>query len=252
MRTAAALAGRSLALIPRVPSTFIPSLVFPVFVVVGFSGAFSAIAQLPGFPTDSMLDWMLPMAVIQGAAFAGITTGMGVARDIESRFFDRLLLAPVRPVALVAGPLAAAVFRAFIPFTAVLTVGVLSGAHLRGGLPGVLTLLVAAEGAALVAAGWGVGLALRLQAISKAAPFMQVGIFLAVFLSTAQVPLSVMTGWLHSVARINPMTNILALGRQGFIGDVTWDQTWPGLVAIGASAVVLTTFAVRGLRKLTP
>ena len=94
-------------------------------------------------------------------------------------------------------------------------------------------------------------MALRLKTMAKAAPLMQMGIFMAVFLSTAQVPLDVMTGWLHGVARVNPTTNVLALGRQGFLGHVRWSQTWPGLVALAAMGVVVTTFAARGLRHVT-
>ena len=250
-RVAAALAGRSLVLIPRVPSTFIPSLIFPIFSVIAFSGAFSAVADLPGFPVPKIIDWMLPMSIVQGAAFAGMTVGLGVARDLEGGFFDRLLLAPVRPIGLVVGPVGAALVRAFIPFVLVLPVGMLAGARLRGGLPGVLTLLAAALGAALISAGWGIGLALRAKSM-QVAPFMQMGILLAVFLSTAQVPLNVMTGWLHAVARVNPVTNILALARQGFIGDVSWSQTWPGLVAIAGCSAALGLFAVRGLRRVVP
>jgi ABC-type multidrug transport system permease subunit len=250
-RVASALAGRSLVLIPRVPSTFVPSLIFPIFSVVAFSGAFSAVARIPGFPVPRIIDWMLPMSIVQGAAFAGMTVGMGMARDLESGFFDRLLLAPVKPLGLIAGPMGAAVVRAVIPFVLVLPVGLLAGARLRGGLPGGAMLLVAALGTALVGAGWSIGLALRAKSM-QVAPLMQMGIFLTVFLSTAQVPLSVMTGWLHAVARVNPMTNILALSRQGFIGDVTWGQTWPGLVALTATIVATGLFAVRGLRSVVP
>jgi ABC-2 type transport system permease protein len=246
-----ALAGRSLMLIPRVPSTFVPSLIFPIFSVVAFSGAFSAIVQLPGFPVPKVIDWMLPMSIVQGAAFAGITVALGMARDLETGFFDRLLLAPVRPIGLIAGPMGAALVRAIIPFALVLPVGMIAGARLRGGIPGGVMLLLAAEGTALIAAGWGIGLALRAKSM-QIAPLMQMGIFLTVFLSTAQVPLSVMTGWLHQVARINPMTNILALARQGFIGDVTWGQTWPGLVALAAAIAVLGLFAVRALQRIVP
>ena len=250
-RVAGALAGRSLVLIPRVPSTFVPSLIFPIFSVIAFSGAFSAVANIPGFPVPRVIDWMLPMSIVQGAAFSGMTVGMGMARDLESGFFDRLLLAPVTPLGLIAGPMGAALVRAVIPFALVLPVGMLAGARLRGGIPGGLMLLLAAEGIALIGAGWAIGLALRAKSM-QIAPLMQMGIFLAVFLSTAQVPLTVMTGWLHQVARFNPMTNILALSRQGFIGDVTWAQTWPGLIALAGSIVVLGLFAVRGLRGLVP
>jgi ABC-2 type transport system permease protein len=250
-RVAGALAGRSLILIPRVPSTFVPSLIFPIFSVVAFSGAFSAIARIPGFPVPTIIDWMLPMSIVQGAAFSGMTVGMGIARDLESGFFDRLLLAPVKPLGLIAGPMAAAVVRALIPFVLVLPVGIIAGARMRGGVPGVLMLLLAAEATALIGGGWAIGLALRAKSM-QIAPLMQMGIFLVVFLSTAQVPLTVMTGWLHQVARFNPMTNILALARQGFIGDVSWAQTWPGLLALAGGIVVLGLFAVRGLRGLVP
>ena len=248
---AARLAARSVMLIPRVPSTFIPSLVFPVFSVIAFSGAFSALVHLPGFPVPKMIDWILPMTIVQGAAFAGLTTGLGVARDLEGGFFDRLLLAPVRPMALIAGPMLAAVLRAFVPYLLVLGVGLIGGARLPGGLPGALTLLVAAEGAAVIAGAWSVGLALRIKSM-KAAPLMQVGIFISIFLSTAQVPLAVMTGWLHGVARFNPTTNILALSREGFVGHVNWHDTWSGLLALAGAILVTGTFAVRGLRSVTP
>jgi ABC-type polysaccharide/polyol phosphate export permease len=81
---------------------------------------------------------------------------------------------------------------------------------------------------------------------------MQVGIFLTVFLSTAQMPLHLIDGWLHGVARFNPMTNVLALARQGFLGDVTWASTWPGLVSLLGLCALLVTFAYRSLQKVTP
>ena len=246
------LAHRSLLVVYRVPSTFIPSIVFPVFTVVAFSGAFNAMVQIPGFPVPKMIDWILPMSVVQGCAFAGIGVGLGVARDIEGGFFDRLLLAPASRLTLVLGPMAAALARAFVPLVVVLPAGLLAGARLPGGALGAAMLGISSLGCAGVAAGWALGLALRLQSTAKAGPLMQIGIFVAVFLSTAQVPLSVMTGWLRGVARVNPMTAVLAMGRQGFIGGVNWHDTWPGTLAIALGIVLFTLFAVRGLRHLEP
>ena len=60
-----------------------------------------------------------------------------------------------------------------------------------------------------------------------------------------------MTGWLHSVARINPFTNILRLARQGWLGEVTWENTWGGLVAIVVMSAMTLTFAYRQLAKLS-
>ena len=62
---------------------------------------------------------------------------------------------------------------------------------------------------------------------------------------------TLLTGWLHEVARYNPVTQILEAARQGFVGDVTWADTWPGLVALFGLAVILTAVALRGMRRAT-
>ena len=35
------------------------------------------------------------------------------------------------------------------------------------------------------------------------------------------------------------MTQILEAVRQGFVGDVTWADTWPGLLALAGLGVVM-------------
>ena len=105
-------------------------------------------------------------------------------------------------------------------------------------------------GMAIVAATWGTSLALRFKTQS-AAPLMQAGMFLAVLLTTAYAPLDLLTGWLQEVARINPVTQVVEAARQGFVGDVTWAETWPGFVALIGLAAILTFFALRGMNRMT-
>jgi ABC-type polysaccharide/polyol phosphate export permease len=54
------------------------------------------------------------------------------------------------------------------------------------------------------------------------------------------------------VARFNPMSNVLGLAREGFLGGITWAGTWPGLVSLGGLAVAATLFAASSMRKVTP
>ncbi len=250
-RVAAAIAGRSLMLIPRVPSTFVPSLVMPLFLTVAMAGAFSGLVLIPGFPAEKSIDWFIPMTTLQGGAFAGITTGMGIARDLESGFYDRLLSSPATRSALLAGPLLASMLRAAIPLSILVVIALASGANFHGGVATVGTLAIATLGMAYVGGAWSVGLALKFKSM-QVAPLMQTGIFLLVFLSTAQMPIHLLTGWLHTVARFNPMTNVLALAREGFLGEVTWAATWPGLVSLGGLALAATVFAARSMRRVTP
>ena len=245
------VAKRSLMLIPRMPSTFFPSLIMPVFLTISFAGAFSGIVNLPGFPADSALSWFIPMTTIQGAAFAGVTTGMGVARDFESGFYDRFLASPASRASLLGGPLLAAMFRGFLPVVLLLIITAVTGTDIPGGLLGVLVLAIAAVFVALSAGAWSVGVAIRSKSM-QSTPLMQAGMFLGLFLSTAQMPIELLTGWLHTVARFNPMTNVFQLARQGYLGDVTWAHTWPGLLSLVGMVTFLALFAYQGMRKVIP
>lgn len=245
------VAERSLRLIPRMPSTFIPSLVMPVFFTVAFTGPFAALVNIPGFPADDIIDWVVAFTALQGCAFAGITTGLGVARDLESGFYDRILLSPAPRRALLAGSLVAAMLRSLIALVLMIIVGFIAGAHYREGIVGIGVMAIAGLGLALVASAWSVGLALRFKTM-QAAPLMQMGVFITIFLSTAQMPVELLTGWLQDVARFNPLTKVLALARQGFLGDVTWAVTSEGLLALAGMFAVLGLFAYRGMQKVIP
>ncbi len=248
---AVALAQRSLVAILRIPAAVVPLVVMPMFFVIAFAGSFSRLSDLPSFPTDNVLNWFVPFAILQGSAFAGFGTGFSTVRDIETGFYDRLLLAPGSRMGLYVGPILASVVRTTFTVLVVLVLGFALGADFPGGALGLLTLWVAALGMAIIATGWALGLVFRVPN-QRAGPILQIGIFFTTFLSTGNVPLADQIGWTRHVARINPLTNMLELARQGFLGDVAWGATWPGLVAIAASTVVLWIFAVTGLKKLIP
>jgi ABC-2 type transport system permease protein len=235
----------------RIPAAVVPVVIMPVFFVLAFSGAFSAITGIPGFPTDNILNWMVPFAVLQGAAFAGFGAAFGAGRDLENGFYDRLLLSPVPRPALVLGPLVYSGLRAFLPLSIVVPVGVIGGARMENWLAGLLMLVLSAVGVSILAGLWGLGVTYRVRS-QRAGPIVQAGIFVAMFLSTGQVPIEIMTGWLQWVAERNPFTYILQMARQGFLDDISWSNTWPGLVSIGVLGAVLGVFAWRGFRRLVP
>jgi ABC-2 type transport system permease protein len=103
-------------------------------------------------------------------------------------------------------------------------------------------------GMGTVAALWGCALALKFKSQS-AAPLMQAGMFVLVLTTTSYAPLALLTGWLHTVAKYNPATQIIEAARQGFVGAVSWGDTWPGLVALAGLLAVLTALALRGMHR---
>ena len=254
-RSIGILAKRSIRNIRRLPSAFFPALAMPIFNMIVFAGTFFAVTQIPGFPTDRSINWYMPLGIMMGAAFGGVGLGFTAIRDLETGFYDRLRMTPTSRLSLVLGPLSGTLVRIMMMTTIVIVLGVALGARFTGGVLGVVCLYVAALGLSTIGAGWGLGLAFKFRDM-RAAAIMQLSIFLVMFLSSAQVPLNVMDGWLHTVARINPATNILRLARVGLVNEtspdhLSWNAVWGGLLAIAVMAVLALGFAARNLKRLS-
>ena len=245
----AVLVKRALNEITRVPGAAIPGVLAPTIFFLGLTSVFGSLTLLPGFTTSSYQSFLIPVSLLQGAGFTGAATGVNLARDIEGGWFDRLLASPAPRPVLLAGLVLSASLRCLLPVTFLLIVGFAVGVH----WPGALGLLIAVSlvmGMAVVAATWGTSLALHFRT-QAAAPIMQIGMLLAVLLTTAYAPLHLLTGWLQEVAKLNPVTQVVEAVRQGFIGPVSWGDTWPGYLTLLGLAVVLSFFALRGMRRMT-
>jgi ABC-2 type transport system permease protein len=247
--TVRALVQRSSNELIRVPGAAIPGVLAPTIFFLGITSVFGNLTLLPGFDSNSFQSFVVPVSLMQGASFTGAAQGVNLARDIEAGWFDRLLASPAPRWVLLAGIMVSASLRSLIPGFVVLCVAMATGAHFPGAL-GLAIMVVIVMGLAAVAATWGAALALRFKSQS-AAPLMQAGMLLAIFLTTAYAPLDLLQGWLKAVARINPMTQVLEAARQGFVGGVSWADTWPGLLALAGIFAVLTWVALREMRHIT-
>jgi ABC-2 type transport system permease protein len=78
---------------------------------------------------------------------------------------------------------------------------------------------------------------------------MQAGMFILVLFTTAYAPLDLLQGWLQDVATVNPMTQVIEAVRQGFIGGLSWNETWPGILALAGLLALFSSLALRGMRR---
>lgn len=232
----------------RVPGAAIPGVLAPTIFYLGITSVFGNLVEVRGFTTDTYQSWIIPVSLLQGAGFTGAATGVNLARDIEQGWFDRLLASPAPRPAILAGLVASAAIRSLIPAVVLLAVAFSIGADWPG--PGGLALaVVGVMGMATAAALWGCSLALRFRSQS-AAPLMQAGMFVLILMTTAYAPAELLQDWLRTVAEINPVTQVLEMARQGFIGGVAWSDTWPGLITIAVLIAVLGALALRGMRRM--
>jgi ABC-type multidrug transport system permease subunit len=244
-----ALTKRALNELLRVPGAAIPGILAPTIFFLGLTAVFGNLTLLPGFTTDSYQSFLVPVSMLQAAGFTGAATGVNLARDIEQGWFDRLLASPAPRPVLLAGMVLSASFRVLLPATFLLVIAFSLGAHFPG-IGGLAIALILVMGTAVFAAAWGVALALRFKSQS-AAPLMQAGMLTLILTTTAYAPLDLLSGWLHTVAEYNPMTQVLDAARQGFVAGVSWDETWPGLLCLAGLVAVMVAFALRGMRRTT-
>jgi len=247
LATILALMARAKNELVRVPGAAIPGVLAPTIFFLGLNGVFGALTQLRGFETGSYESFIVPVSMLQGAGFTGAAAGVNLARDYEKGWVDRLLVSPAPRWVLLTGNVLAASVRAFVPASFVLAIAFVLGAQWPG-LDGLLICYLMVGATAAIAAYWGSMLALRFKSQS-AAPLMQAGMMGLVLLTPAYAPLALLQPWLEEVASVNPLTEVVEAARQGFVGSVTWSDTWPGLVASAGLLAVLGALALREMRR---
>jgi ABC-2 type transport system permease protein len=238
------LARRSMLKTLRQPFQLFPIVFFPLILLAVNSSGLKAATLLPGFPTHSYISFSIAVAFIQGGMFSLINTGTNLAEDIESGFFNRLALTPLRRVSLIAGLLVGVAALGVIQSGVYVLMGLVAGAKLHAGVGGVGVLLVLG---AITAIGFGaLGCAAALKTGSgEAVQGLFPLFFVFIFLSSSNLPRNLLrTGWFHSVADWNPISYLIEGFRSLYIYG--WDDTalWRGFaVALGLSLIALLAVA---------
>ena len=247
LAVARAVARRSLLHAFTNPALLIPSIIFPLIFLVSFAGGLSAVRNVPGFDFNgNYTAFQFVFVFLQSAAFGGVFTGFGIAADFESGFARRMLLAAPHRTGMLLGYAGAGVVRWCVTAIMVSIASLLAGMTVHGsgiqliGLVGVGLLVN------LTATLFGAGVSLRAKTL-QAGPFMQIPIFVGLFLAPVYVPLKLLTGWIHTVASYNPVTALMTAGR-GFLSG----EPDKSLLAFGCGAglvALMAFYALRGLRR---
>ncbi len=229
------------------PSLLLPSLIFPLFFFVAFAGGLSRVGDIPGFDyPQGYTAFQFVFVLMQSAAFGGVFTGFGIARDFESGFARRLLLAAPNRIGIVLGYAVAALGRWLVTATFLTVIAFAVGMRVGGSGVDLIGLYALAAILNLAAVLWAAGVAMRFRTM-QAGPVMQMPVFLVLFFAPVYVPLSLLQGWIHGVATVNPVTRVLESGRGFVAGEPT--EVGIAFLAALALAVAFSVWAIRGLRQ---
>ena len=229
------------------PSLLIPSIAFPLFFFVAFAGGLSRVEEVPGFDYGpGYTAFQFVFVLLQSAAFGGVFTGFGIARDFETGFARRLLLAAPNRRGIVAGYAAAALVRWAVTATVVTAVALLAGMQVGGDGVDLFGLYALACIVNVAGVLWAAGVAMRLRTM-QAGPVMQMPVFLVLFFAPVYVPLALLDGWIRAIARVNPLTRVLEASRSLLEGTPT--EVGLAFVTALALAGLFSLWALRGLRS---
>ena len=219
VRDVVSIAGRALRAVPRELESVIPPIFIALFFFLVNIGTLQRLTErnLRGF---DIKEFMLPTCILIGVT--GVSRAGALVLDIQNGYFDRLLLTPVRRLAILLGHMVADVAIACGLTVPILALAFALGVHVQAGVLGVLVFILMAGLWSLAFAGFGYAIALKTgNPAAVNSSFLLFFPFL--FMTSSYVPRNQLNGWLSHVAAWNPVTYVLegqrSLVTQGWQAD---------------------------------
>jgi len=240
-----AVAGRALRAVPRDLESVMPPVFISLFFFLVNVGTLQNLTER-NIPNFDYTAFMMPTAILLGVT--GVSRAPALVIDVQDGYFDRLLLTPVRRIAILLGHLCADVTVAAALTVPILVVGFAMGVRFDAGPLGVVAFVLIAALWSLAFSGFGYAVALK-TGNPGAVNSMFLLFFPFLFLTTSYVPKNQLSGWLHAVAAWNPVTYLL----EGLRSLVTtgWDAGDLGaallaVVIVGVLSMSMCFAALRG------
>jgi ABC-2 type transport system permease protein len=240
------LGRRAVREVIRYPEATIPTLFIPLFFLAVNIGQVSKTfpSSTPFLHGQGYVAFQLPVSLMFAVATA--TSGLALVTEIDSGYFDKLLVAPIRRSSIIFGRLAADLVRGLGGSTVVLFAALALGAHVETGVAGALVLVVLSALFGVAYAGIGLLVALRtrnVQATNTSFLFF----FPLLFLTPNFVPFDRLTPLMEALARANPVSYVIEGLRSLVIEGWDLDKLAVCMLVILAMGVVLTGLSLRAI-----
>ncbi len=223
---------RNLRHIPRSPELLLDVTVQPVIFVLLFVYIFGGAIEIPGM---SYVNYLMAGIFAQTLIFACMTSGIGLAYDLQKGLIDRFRSLPMSRSAVVAGRTVTDLLRGILAVAIMFIVGLAVGFRPEGNVLdwviGLGLLLLFAFAFSWI--GVTIGMAVGSPEAVQAALFIFV--FPLTFASSAFVPVETMPAWLRTFAQNQPLTKVIDTLRNIFVGqpwhtDALWTLGWSVLL----------------------
>lgn len=247
-RDVSSIAGRALRGVPRDMEAVLPPVFIALFFFVVNIATLSKLTQAGGAHFDYKA-FQMPTAILLGVT--GVSRAPALVLDVQNGYLDRLLMTPVRRMAILLGHMVADVTVAVALTVPILLLGFAIGVRFETGLLGLVAFVLLAALWSLAFTGFGYSIALKTgNPAAVNSTFLLFFPFL--FLTTSYVPRSQLSGWLDTVAGLNPVTYVLeglrSLVMQGWNAEALGNALF-AIAVMGTISMSLCFGALRGRTK---
>ncbi len=179
--------------------------------VLLFRYVFGGAIHVPG---GQYVNFLMPGIFVQTVAFGGVTTGIGLAQDMQRGVIDRFRSLPMSSSAVLTGRTIADLGRNLFTVVIMLIVGFLVGFRPQGSVLEFLLAIVVLMGFSFAFSWISAFVGLMVRSVEAAQSGGFIWLFPLTFASSAFVPVATMPDWLQGFARHNPVS-VLADSLRG-------------------------------------
>jgi ABC-2 type transport system permease protein/oleandomycin transport system permease protein len=209
------LAKRNLLRLPRIPEELVFATIQPIMFVLLFAYVFGGAINVRG---TTYINFLMAGIFVQTVAFGSVSTGIGLAEDLQKGIVDRFRSLPMSRSAVLTGRTIADLVRNTFVVLVMLVVGLLVGFRPEGSVIGWIAGigLLLLFGYALSWVGAPIGLLVRNVEAAQSAGF--VWLFPLTFASSAFVLTATFPVWLRAFADHQPVTLVVNAVRAFSLG----------------------------------
>jgi ABC-2 type transport system permease protein len=244
----AVLCRRALREIPRVPGRIAFPMLIPIMQMILFASVFQNFGQYRTGGAGNSLEFLAAGQVALSVLFGAGGAGYQMVQDIDSGFFDKLRVAPIPRLSIVAGLLATDAVRLSVHVVVVSVVAVALGAKLATGILGLLAMMVLGGFFGAMWSGISLNVALRTKN-AEITGASNVLIFPLYFGSTAFVPHDLLPSWLQAVNAVNPVSYLVNAMRTLMLQGWHWETVGEGFLAAVVIGAITMPLAVQAFRR---
>jgi ABC transporter DrrB family efflux protein len=248
------LAKRSILQTVRIPSLIVFVAIQPIMFVLLFRYVFGGAIRVPG---GQYVNYLMPGIFVQTVAFGSITTGIGLAEDMQKGLIDRFRSLPMSSSAVLTGRTIADLARNLFTVIIMLAVGFLVGFRIQGSIPPFLGGMLLLMGFSFAFSWIAAVIGISVGSVEAAQSGGFIWLFPLTFASSVFVPVSTMPVWLQGFAEHNPVSLVAQSLRGLFKVDPsltaadTQSAVIQSIVWIAAILLVFVPLSIARYRRTT-